>query len=191
MMKTPVISSIVEKLEDTAMTDATLSKIVAEVDEGKTSSELCSANDFARIKQARNLLYNNASEQYVFIPEYSNAIDGAKEFLKYLYSDEGILTYLNVTGLPGSVRLDNASLYSTESLDAWHKRQHELANEVTALTDKVTKSSVFTNSSINQFAAVTYAQALCAQNPKDKKTADDLWAQIESKINNNWSDWTK
>lgn len=191
MMKTPVISSIVEKLEDTAMTDATLSAIITEIDEGKTSSELCSANDFARIKQARNLLYNNASEQYVFIPEYSNAIDGAKEFLKYLYSDEGIATYMKVTSLPGSARLDNESLYSTASLDDWHKRQHELAGEVTALTEKLTKSFIFTNNSMNQFASVPYAQALCAQNQKDKKTADELWAQITSKINKNWSDWAK
>ena len=191
MMKTPVISSIVEKLEDTAMTDATLSAIITEIDEGKTSSELCSANDFARIKQARNLVYNNASEQYVFIPEYSNAIDGAKEFLKYLYSDEGIATYMKVTSLPGSARLDNESLYSTASLDDWHKRQHELAGEVTALTEKLTKSFIFTNNSMNQFASVPYAQALCAQNQKDKKTADELWAQITSKINKNWSDWAK
>lgn len=38
MMKMPVISSIVEKLEDTAMDDATLSATISEVDEGKRAA---------------------------------------------------------------------------------------------------------------------------------------------------------
>ncbi len=191
MMKMPVISSIVEKLEDTSMDDATLSAIISEVDEGKTSSDLCSQNDFNRIKEARNLLYNNAAEQYVFVPNYSVAKDGSKEFLKYFYSDEGLAKFMSVTGLPNSARLSDESKFDASALDAWHKQQFDLAKEVNAVTNTITKSKLFINSNTNQFASVAYAQALCASNSKDKLTADGLWNKIVAKINENWADWSK
>ena len=191
MMKMPVISSIVEKLEDTAMDDATLSAIISEVDEGKTSSELCSQNDFNRIKEARNLLYNNASEQYVFVPNYSVAKDGSKEFLKYFYSDEGLAKFMSVTGLPNSARLSDESKFDASTLDAWHKQQFDLAKEVNAVTNTITKSKLFINSNTNQFASVAYAQSFCASNSKDKLTADGIWNKIVAKINENWADWSK
>ncbi len=191
MMKMPVISSIVEKLEDTSMDDATLSAIISEVDEGKTSSDLCSQNDFNRIKEARNLLYNNAAEQYVFVPNYSVAKDGSKEFLKYFYSDEGLAKFMSVTGLPNSARLSDESKFDASALDAWHKQQFDLAKEVNAVTNTITKSKLFINSNTNQFASVAYAQALCASNSKDKLTADGIWNKIVAKINENWADWSK
>lgn len=191
MMKMPVISSIVEKLEDTSMDDATLSAIISEVDEGKTSSDLCSQNDFNRIKEARNLLYNNAAEQYVFVPNYSVAKDGSKEFLKYFYSDEGLAKFMSVTGLPNSARLSDESKFDASALDAWHKQQFDLAKEVNAVTNTITKSKLFINSNTNQFASVAYAQALCASNSKDKLTADGIWNKIVAKINENWEDWSK
>ena len=191
MMKMPVISSIVEKLEDTSMDDATLSAIISEVDEGKTSSDLCSQNDFNRIKEARNLLYNNAAEQYVFVPNYSVAKDGSKEFLKYFYSDEGLAKFMSVTGLPNSARLSDESKFDASALDAWHKQQFDLAKEVNAITNTITKSKLFINSNTNQFASVAYAQSLCASNSKDKLTADGIWNKIVAKINENWVDWSK
>ena len=191
MMKTPVISTIVEKLENTAMTDKTLAAIVDEVDAGKTSSELCSDNDFARIKEARNILYNNGAEHYVFIPEYSSAIEGSKEFLKYFYSDEGIAKFMEVTGLPNSAKLSDESKFDASSLDAWHKIQMDLSKEVTAVTNTITKSKLYIDKNVNQFANLHYAQALCADNETNKLSADDLWERIIAKINENWVDWSK
>ena len=191
MLKMPVISSIVEKLEDTAMTDETLAAIIDEVDAGKTSSELCSEKDFARIKEARNLLYNNASEQYVFIPEYSDAIEGSKEFLKYFYSDEGIAEFMKATKLPSSAKLSDASKFDTSSLDNWSKIQFNYADEISAVTNTITKSKLFINSTVDQFASIPYAQVLCAKNSKDKKTADELWDLIIAEINKKWTDWSK
>ena len=190
MMKTPVISSIVEKLEDTSMSDRTLSAIVKEIDDGATSSDKCSQADFDRIKSARNLLYNNTSEQYVFIPEYSNAKEGSIEFLKYFYSDEGLLKFMNATGLANSAKLDDESKFDVNKLDDWHKIQVNFANNLTALTDAKNKSSVFLNSSINQFAGVTYGQDLCNQNKNDRKSAEQLWKAIQTTINNSWKDWS-
>mgnify|MGYP004483347059 FL=1 len=191
MMKMPVISSIVEKLEDTEMDDATLSEIISEVDAGATSSSLCSRNDFNRIKEARNLLYNNAAEQYVFVPKYSVAKEGSKEFLKYFYSDEGLAKFMTVTGLPNSARLSDESKFNVNTLDNWHKQQFTLSKEMNAVTNTITKSKLFINNNTNQFASVPYAQSLCAGNSKDKLTADGIWNKIVAKINENWADWSK
>lgn len=191
MFVMPVISSIVEKLEDTEMDDATLSEIISEVDAGATSSSLCSRNDFNRIKEARNLLYNNAAEQYVFVPKYSVAKEGSKEFLKYFYSDEGLAKFMTVTGLPNSARLSDESKFNVNTLDNWHKQQFTLSKEMNAVTNTITKSKLFINNNTNQFASVPYAQSLCAGNSKDKLTADSIWNKIVAKINENWADWSK
>ena len=191
MMKLPVISSIVNKLEDKSMSDATLSKIVAEIDEGKESSELCSAGDYARIKEARNVMYNNAAEQYVFIPEYSNAKEGAKAFLKYFYSDKGTKTFMETVKLPSAVKLADESLFDAYKLSAWDKAQFAFSKELTAVTNTMTKSPVFTNASTTQLANLFFCQALIASNPNDYKGADALWDLLTGTINKNWDDWSK
>ncbi|MGN1077332.1 MAG: ABC transporter substrate-binding protein, partial [Candidatus Gallimonas sp.] len=160
MMKLPVISTITEKLEDTDMDDETLAQIVDEVDEGKTSSSLCSENDFNRIKEARNLLCNNGADQFVFIPEYSNAIDGAKNFLSFLYSDEGILSYMNHTSSPAAAELTDKSRFDVTSISKWGQRQFELTESMNAITSLINKSSIFTNTGLDPFLGLEYALPL-------------------------------
>ena len=173
------------------MSDATLSKIVAEIDEGKESSELCSAGDYARIKEARNVMYNNAAEQYVFIPEYSNAKEGSKAFLKYFYSDKGTKTFMETVKLPSAVKLTDESLFDASKLSAWNKAQFGFSKELTAVTNTMTKSPVFTNASTTQLANLFFCQALIASNPNDYKGADALWDLLTGTINKNWNDWSK
>ena len=57
MMKTPVISAIIDRLT-TVKDDATLSKVVKAVDAGADSFEGVSEDDFKIIKEARNILYS-------------------------------------------------------------------------------------------------------------------------------------
>ena len=189
MMKLPVISSIVETLEDKSMSDETLAEIVGEVDGGAQTSALCSAADFARIRQARNYMYNNSCEQYVFIPDYSPAKAGAKEFLKYFYSDAGSVEFMKDNQLPSSVRLTDESKFDTSTLSDWGKAMFGYTYNASAVTDYKNKSDVYIDASINQFANLTYAQALCAKNSRDRKNASDLWKLLEAKVNENWSDW--
>ncbi len=85
-MRTPVISSIVKKLEDTSMTDATLSEIIDEIDGGATSSTKCSAADFEYIKAARSLSVTEGEAHFAYVPAYSDCINEAKDFLKYYLS---------------------------------------------------------------------------------------------------------
>lgn len=191
MMKLPVISSITDKLEDSEMDDETLALIVDEVDAGKTSSELCSQNDFDRIKKARNLLCNNGADQFVFVPKYSNAIEGAKDFLSFVYSDEGIVSYMTHTSSPAAAKLSDSSKFDVSTVNAWGQRQFKLTEELTAVTSLMNKSSIFTDTGLDGFLGLDYALPLCSNNPTQRKNADQLWKQLENKVNENWEDWTR
>lgn len=190
MMKMPVISTIVEKLENAKMSDATLSAIIDEIDAGATSSEKCSQNDFDRIKEARNIMMNNSCESYVFIPDYSPAKDGAKDFLRYYYSDAGTVEFMKATGLPTFVKLADESKFDRNSLDDWGKEQFALMDTSIALTDIKTKADLFYNMSLNQYANLTYAQSLFSSNVSARKDADALWNDLVARVNENWEDWT-
>ena len=190
MMKMPVISTIVEKLEDSKMSDSTLSAIIDEIDAGATSSDKCSENDFKRIKEARNIMFNNSCEQYVFIPDYSPAKEGAKDFLRYFYSDEGTVEFMQTTGLPTFVDLADESKFDKSSLNDWSKEQFAMMKSAIALTDIKTKADLYFNMSLNQYANLTYAQSLFSSNSSARKNADDLWEDLIARVNENWEDWT-
>ncbi len=191
-MKLPVISSIVNTFEgeDAKMSDETLSEIIKVIDEGGNESTLCSSKTFARIKEARNLMYNNAPQQYVFIPQYSNAIEGAKDFSKYFYSDEATKIFIEKTGLPSSVALSDKSVLSSIELSDWSKQMIEYADTITAISSIESRSKIFIDTTLNLYASVVTAQNFRLGNGNNK-TADQIWAEIESKIERNWSDWTE
>ena len=118
-MRLPIISSIVEQLSfweeaegveyftldktTKKAYDDKLAQIVADVDAGKTSSTVGSAQDFTKIKNARSILPTMACYHEMIVPEYSNKVEEAKDFIEYVYSAKGIQLYAdNVygSGLP-------------------------------------------------------------------------------------------
>ena len=189
LMKTPVISSIVKKLENKKMSDETLSEIVKQIDEGAADSTLCSTNDFARIKEARNTIYNNAAEQYIFAPNYSNAIEGSKTFLKYLFKDSSILTYMNTLHLPFTAKLSDESLYDDSNDSSWAKSLFDIA-ENKGLMMQMSRSAVYRDHGVNPFCNVKTAQSFIARKPEDRKNADGVWESLLAKVDEEWEAWT-
>ncbi len=100
MMKTPVVSSIINILEDkTIKDDATLAKVVRAIDNGETSFAGVSDKDFARVKTARNTTMSMANFHIAYIPAYANASKLAISFLLNMATDECIDIYKqNVKG---------------------------------------------------------------------------------------------
>ena len=88
MMRAPVISNLIEKLA-TVNTEAKLSEVVKAVDEGKTSVDGVSAEDFAAVRDARLMCYTATPNYPIGIPANrpENKKKLAKNFLVYLYSD--------------------------------------------------------------------------------------------------------
>ena len=108
MMRVPVISAITKRL-DTVKSDTVLRLLISAIDDvtdgKKDISEFksgdgyvvdgneISASDWDKVAEARNTVAANYSGESVFIPRYSNAKEGAKEFLKFMYSDKGYKIY--------------------------------------------------------------------------------------------------
>ncbi len=100
MMKTPVISSIIDKTR-TILDDEMLSKVIDQIDAGKSWEEALAADatlknvseeDYERIAQARNCIYSGVFDHCVGVP-VNGANDANKQnaydFLVYMASDKG------------------------------------------------------------------------------------------------------
>lgn len=105
ILPTPIVSSIVEKLENTSMDDATLSKIIDCIDEGKSYQETIategledlSQNDYNKIYEARSVYVGGAGGHSVVIPQVANSKDVAVDFLKYMGTVKCQEAYMTVT----------------------------------------------------------------------------------------------
>jgi hypothetical protein len=110
-LKTPVVSSIVERLSfythgktayqtlpanEKAAYNEKLSAIVKAIDAGETSLAGVSAADFAIVEEAR-LCKSTLGGHVAFIPENSDAKDLAKDFLLFMASNKGIETFMKST----------------------------------------------------------------------------------------------
>ncbi|GHU98351.1 hypothetical protein FACS1894211_01950 [Clostridia bacterium] len=98
MMRMPVISGIVEKLENNTMPEATLRGLIEAIDNGATSFEGVSANDFNKVKAARLMVFTIANEHSIGILKTSKEQTLAKEFLTYLASDKAQAIYAKELG---------------------------------------------------------------------------------------------
>ena len=88
MMKTPIVSSLIDKL-NTINDDLTLRQVIDEIDSGKTSSSISGVSqaDFDRVKEARGVMYTNNGNCHSVIPSYSTAKELAIDFLRYMATD--------------------------------------------------------------------------------------------------------
>ncbi len=99
MIKTPIVSEIIDQC-DTINDDETLSKVIDYIDGTKTDKagiENVSDKDIARITEARNCRYTIGFNHSVGIPVYATAKDLAKEFLKFMATDEAQAIYMKET----------------------------------------------------------------------------------------------
>lgn len=101
MMKIPVVSEIINHPDcATIADDSELRALIKAIDNGSTklngTGYDVDQKAFDKIKEARGLTLG--SNRYtVYVPAFSNAKDAVKEFLIYLYSDEGLKINAQVT----------------------------------------------------------------------------------------------
>lgn len=95
-MKTPIISAITDKTSFKG--DENLATLVRWIDGGKQGAKPAFATDadVKIVEDARNVV--QVSNNYVCaIPAYSTSIDLAKDFIKFMYSDEGCRIFTAAT----------------------------------------------------------------------------------------------
>ncbi len=204
MMKTPVISSIVEQCpsldgaESGGDPDAELCALIDAVDQAATAAEVplegsgykVTESDRNRVFEARNIMGNNFDAHGFLIPSYSNAKEGAKEFIKYFYSDENLKNYWDTTQLPLPVHYDNGQGPDMTGWDEWSIQQQQLsATSVPLYTIQRTASPVFTAGGANPYADINVVSRFTADSGTDRKSWDLVWDEIVAEHNRKWESY--
>lgn len=202
VMKTPVISGIKDKLT-TIKSDTELRKLISAIDSvtdgEKDVSEYrsgegyvvngkeISAADWDFVKAARNTVATNYSGEVTFIPTYSDAKEGAMEFLKFFYSDEGYKIYTDTLhiNLPmqlskGEIDLSGWSTFELEMYDVIYKAEYSVSNY------NMKKHPIFTSGGASPYAGYSFVEYFSANNPSDRVTADKAWDNIMKLVEKNY-----
>ena len=194
MMLTPVISSITKQLS-TVKKDSDLRKLISAIDAvvsgEKQISEYQSGEnyvvdglsvstaDWDYVKKARYTMAANYAGQSAFIPNYSNAKEGAKEFLKFLYSDEGMKVYSDALHLVMPIQMTEGEV-DTSKWNEFELNQYKLYNQTEQFVTKEAscKHEIFTDGGADSFAEYEYISHLCTNNVTDHQSANEVWESI-------------
>lgn len=207
MMKTPVVSSITDKLT-TVKADNELRKVVTAIDnvsDGKNKLEdyqqgdgyvvdgiTVSASDWEYIRKARNTIASNYTGDSAFIPNYADNKEGAKEFLRFMYSDEGYKVYTDTLQKVLPLSLSEGEIDSS-NWSAFSKNQAELYETTEQfVTDFIAgKHKIFYAGGATRWGSpYTYVNKFCSSNVSDRIGAAGAWkdilAKTEDNYENNW-----
>lgn len=202
MMRLPVISSITDRLE-TVKSDTVLRLLISAIDsvtDGEkqlsdyqsgdgyvVDGNQISASDWEIVADARNTVAANYSGESAFIPTYSNAKEGAKEFLKFMYSDKGYKIYTDTLHITLPLEFADAEL-DTSSWNAYEQNLYEISQTATSFASYYIagKHRIFTDGGASSFVGTEYIAGLCSKNSGDRITADKAWEQIMESIENNY-----
>lgn len=203
-MKTPVISSITDKLT-TVKEEADLRTVISAVDKVtdgvedvsayqdgenyKVDDLSVSAADWDYIFKARNTVPTNYSGETMFIPTYANAKEGAKEFIKFMYSDEGYKIYTDTLHLPLPLTLDSGEL-DTSAWNDFEKDQLNLINSTEQTASSYIKSQhpIFYIGGADAYGNEVIFDKFCAKNESDRVTAKSAWDRITARVEQLYND---
>ena len=155
---------------------------------GKTVS----AGDWDYVRTARTSVATNNAQQVAHVPSYSDAIDGAKEFLKFYYSDEGYKIFVETTHVVLPLQFSDKEL----DMSSWNSFETDIYN-IYALAEhdisrgSMTKNRLFTDGGAHPYAVVPFVEYYCSNNPSDRRDADEIWEMIVEKINDNFEQWCR
>lgn len=122
-MRTPVVSSIIEKTQSIP-DDETLSNVIAAIDNGESSYGTVTPADFATIKNARSYYYSGRDASGAVIPNSTHNYELATAFVRYLATDKAIEIYMRDTDgcdTPFAYDLENKNSELFNGLSAFQK----------------------------------------------------------------------
>lgn len=207
-MRSPVISAIVSKLT-TVKTDENLRKVITAIDnvtDGKKTEDsyksganynvdglTVSANDWKKIKEARYTTSQNFTALAAYIPTYSENVDGSKKFLSFMWSDKGIKVYTDALSIPIPVSLSTGEGVDTSELNPFLKSQFDRADEAScfvSLADGIAARHdiyKYTKYEVRRlYLGYNFVTAFCSANAADRKTADEIWNLMMTKVDENY-----
>ena len=203
LMRTPVVSSIVDKLT-TVKTEAQLRKIISAIDsvtdeekdiasyrEGENylvDGITVSASDWSYIQAARNTMASNDTGNSAYIPNYSDNIQGAKEFLRYMYSDEGYTIYANAIEEVFPMSLSKGELDKSE----WSEQAQQKAH-IYETTEQIISIYNASAHDIFKYGGATwkgdiriFSDKFHVNDSNTRWTAEDAWQHMLQYANTNY-----
>lgn len=205
VMKTPVISSIREKLT-TVKNDAELRNLIDAIDavtdgtaeesqyksgeDYTVNGKQVSGNDWNYVKAARNTVAVSYNGCRSFIPSYSDAKDGAKEFLKFFYSDEGYKIYTDTTHVSLPLTMSSGDI----DFSQWNQLEQGMSNLLDTAENQASRQlmsihPIFTNGGASAYAGLNYIVRFCTNNAKDSLTADEAWTTLSDMVETKYDSW--
>lgn len=141
LMKTPVISSIIDKT-DTIADDAELSALITAIDAGETALKGegfdVSQEDFDTVLAARVTVYSIGPGHNAVVPKTAVGKEVAYDFLRYMATDKANRIYIEATGgasLPFDYDCKEKDPELFESLSPMQKERLEYFNDYQAAID--------------------------------------------------------
>lgn len=204
LMKTPVISSIVDRLT-TIVDDEELRLLIDAVDEvvedpskianyqsgdGYVVGSLdVSKEDWDAVMEARTI--SPVGFDTAYIPNYSEEKEGAKEFLKFMYSDKGMEIVLSRTHI--SMPLEFSDGREIDKSD-WNRLEREsdealCATKYYATSALLDRHPIFRLGGASSYCGSTVVATLCSKNPADRLSADGIWDEIVRLIDMKYEGW--
>lgn len=202
IMRIPVISSIVDKL-DTVKTEGVLRKVITAVDtviEGEKTAEdykqgndyviegtIVSASDWERVYEARTMAPGGYLGNTAYIPKYSTAKDAAKDFLRFMYSDEGAILLADAIQLKMPITLCEGEI-DTSDWSPFRQEFAKLTEQSIGISSTSTKTHpIFTQGGATMFAGIEFVTHLCSQNSSDRWSADVIWNKVVQKVEDSYT----
>lgn len=191
MMRTPVISSIIEKC-DSIEDDAELAALIRKIDEDTASgrADALSGNgfsvtkeDYERVFAARYYTAPANDASLMVIPEYSTMKDAAKEFIKFYYSDASLSKVSSKLHCPITMECTNL----TVDRSAWLPFEKEcwdlVAHDIMVLGEAVgIKNDVFTYGGM----LVWNASPVVAFSQHNRTDLNTYWNNLISYYEGQW-----
>ena len=196
-MRLPIISSIVELLsfkdDEPAAAEEKLRALVDYVDGGMTGTLPAGTTDAdaQRIAEARRITVGEAAfVSHAVVPSYANAKDAAKEFLKFMYSDEGLAILTEqFTAMP---LVDFADPNNIPDKSGWSTlaQSHDMLKTNARYAYDPNTCPIFYNNAVKPFR-VSPEFTLGASNPDDRMDAWTLFLDEVGYVDTKWDDWTR
>ncbi len=197
-MKLPIISSLGEKLglED----DRALAEIVSYVDSNDYKNGIIndasteydasevkaqSPDVIERVAEARQVTYSEAISNRAIVPNYANGKKWAKEFIKFMNSDEALLIYTDELSVRTTVTPTTGTI-DTSKWSTFAKSADALMQNASYVY-RAKSYKLFYFSSINEFLPYVPATYFTATNPKEQKTSDEFWSLCVNYYNDYWN----
>lgn len=206
-MKLPVMSAITDKLQGVKK-ESQLRDVIDAVDavtDGKAdiatykqgdnyvvNGNTVSAADWDYIFKARNTVPENYAGHSAFVPTYSNAKEGVYKFLEFMYSDAGYKIYTDTTHITLPMQLTEGEV-DTNGWSEFQLGQKVLMDSYAQSFGNLyvrEKHDLFKFGGATLFAGASNVEVFCTKNTADRKTADQVWAQLQSNVNDKYEkDW--